>query len=175
MGKQLRYTAGDPMDDKVRWTNLRPWQIAKLLEDKYEIKVSKTVVRKLLEKHNYHRRKAQKKQTMKQVAHRNEQFENIAGWIAEYMATDNNPIVSIDTKKKEYLGSFYRDGHLYTLEGLRVYDHDFNSFARGVVIPHGIYDFEQNTGYINLGTSKDTTEFACDCFRNWWYNQISFL
>jgi len=158
------------MDETVVWTDLLPWQIAKLLEQEYEIKVSKTVIRKLLKKHNYRRRKAQKKKTMKEVPNRNEQFENIARLVAEFEAS-GNPIISIDTKKKEYLGNFYRDGHLYTAEELQVYDHDFNSFADGVVIPHGIYDLKQNTAYINLGTSKDTTEFACDCIRNWWYNQ----
>lgn len=56
-----QHTAGDPMDETVVWTDLRPWQIAKLLEKKHEIRVSKTVIRKLLTKHNYRRRKAQKK------------------------------------------------------------------------------------------------------------------
>jgi hypothetical protein len=165
-----KHTAGDPMDETVVWTDLLPWQIAKLLEREYEIRVSKTVIRKLFKKHNYRRRKAQKKKTMKEVLDRNEQFENIARLIAEYEASDN-PIISIDTKKKEYLGNFYRDGHLYTTEELQTNDHDFNSYADGVIIPHGIYDFKHNTAYINLGTSKDTTEFACDCIRNWWYHQ----
>lgn len=107
---------------------------------------------------------------MKEVPNRNEQFKNIARLIAEYEAS-GNPIISIDTKKKEYLGNFYRDGHLYTLEELLTYDHDFKSFAEGVIIPHGIYDYNQNNAYINLGTSRDTTQFACDCLRNWWYNQ----
>jgi hypothetical protein len=158
------------MDEKVRWTNLRPWEIAQRLADRYGIEVSRTVIRKLLKKHHYRRRQALKKQTMKNVPHRNEQFENIARLIAEYQGT-GNPIMSMDTKKKEYLGNFYRDGHLYTLEQLLTYDHDFTSFAQGVIIPHGLYDLKQNVGYINLGTSKETSEFACDCLRNWWYHQ----
>jgi hypothetical protein len=107
---------------------------------------------------------------MKETAHRNEQFENIARLKAEYRAS-GNPIISMDTKKKEYLGNFFRAGRLYTQYPLEVYDHDFASFAKGIVIPHGIYDMVKNTGYINLGTSKDTSEFACDSLRNWWYNQ----
>ena len=110
---------------------------------------------------------------MKRVKHRNEQFENIVRLKAEHIAA-GNPVVSMDTKKKEYLGNFYRDGHLYTTEELQVYDHDFNSQAQGVIIPHGIYDVQRNTGYINLGTSHDTSEFACDCIRNWWFNQGRF-
>lgn len=107
---------------------------------------------------------------MKETQHRNEQFENIARLKAEYQAT-GNPIISMDTKKKEYLGNFYRAGTLYTQCPLEVYDHDFTSFAEGIVIPHGIYDMLKNTGYLNLGISKDTGEFACDSLRNWWYNQ----
>jgi hypothetical protein len=107
---------------------------------------------------------------MKQAENRDEQFEKIAHLKASYLATDN-PVISMDSKKKEYLGNFYRAGKLYTQAPLPVYDHDFISFAQGVVIPHGIYDLRQNTGYINLGTSKDTSAFACDSLRNWWYNQ----
>ncbi|MFQ5799968.1 MAG: ISAzo13 family transposase [Bacteroidota bacterium] len=161
------HTAGNPMDETVRWTDLSVKEIVQLLRDDHAIKVSKSVVRKLLKKHNYRRRKAQKKQTMKRVPHRNEQFENIQRLKAEY-ETAGNPIVSMDTKKKEYLGNFYRDGHVYTLEELRTYDHDFNSFADGVIIPHSLYDMRLNVGYIQLGTSHDTSEFACDSFRRWW-------
>jgi hypothetical protein len=163
------HTAGDPMDDRVRWTDLSVKEIRQLLRDEHDIKVSKPVVRKLLKKHDYRRRKAQKKQTMKRVPKRNEQFENILRLKAEYEAA-GNPIVSMDTKKKEQLGNFYRDGHLYTLEELKAYDHDFTSFSEGVIIPHSFYDIRLNVGYIQLGTSHDTSEFACDSFRHWWYS-----
>jgi len=168
-----KHTAGDPMDETVVWTDLRPRQIAHLLEQEHDLKVSNRVIRKLLKKHNYRCRQAQKKQTMKEVPYRNEQFENIACLVTQYEASDN-PIISMDTKKKEILGNFYRDGHLYTQAELQTYDHDFISFADGVVIPHGIYDLKHNTGYLNLGTSKDTSLFAGDSLRNWWYNQGQF-
>lgn len=169
--KVLKYhTAGNPMDEKVLWTNLHPAQIAKLMYAEYGLKVSKTVIRKLLKKHNYRRRKAQKKRAAKDVPNRNEQFENIARLITDFEPSDN-PILSMDTKKKEYLGNLYRDGHLYTLEELQTLDHDFTSYAEGVIIPHSIYDLKRNTGFITLGTSKDTSEFACDSIRNWWYHR----
>jgi hypothetical protein len=164
------YTAGTPMDEKVRWTNLKPWQIAKLLEAQYDLRVSLNVVRKLLKKHNYRRRKAQKRSSRKSVAQRNEQFENIIRLKAEFEAA-GNPVVSMDTKKKEQLGNLYRDGQLYTLEEVRTLDHDFVSYAEGIVIPHSIYDLKHNIGYINLGTSHDTSQFACDSLRNWWNHQ----
>ena len=72
--------------------------------------------------------------------------------------------------KKEFLGNFYRDGKVYCTQTVKVYDHDFNTFSEGVVIPHGIYDLKRNEGYITLGTSKDTSEFCCDCIKDWWEN-----
>ncbi len=164
------HTAGDPMDEKVRWTNLTNRQIVKALREDHGIVVSRTVVRKLLKKHDYRRRKAQKKLGFKHdIKNRNEQFENIAQLKAEYEAA-GNPMVSLDTKKKEHIGNLYRDGHLYTREEIITYDHDFPSYADGIIIPHCCYDWQLNIGYIQLGTSHDTGEFACDSFRHWWDN-----
>ena len=168
------YTAGDPMDEKVRWTNLKPWQIAQLLGEEYEIQVSLNVIRQLLKKHDYRRRKAQKRLTKQHVLHRNEQFENIIRLKEEHEAA-NNPVISMDGKKKEYLGNLYRDGQLYTLAELQTLDHDFVSYAEGIVIPHGIYDLKHNIGYITLGNSKETSQFACDSLRNWWDAQGRYL
>lgn len=163
------HTAGDPMDEKVRWTNLTLKEIVSALREDHSIRVSKHVVRQLLKKHNYRRRKAQKKMRLKrEIKNRNEQFENIIRLKSEFEAA-GNPIISMDTKKKEYLGNFYRDGHLYTLEELQTYDHDFKSYAEGIIMPHTLYDLQLNVGYIQLGTSRDTSEFACDSFRYWWY------
>ena len=162
------HTAGDPMDEKVRWTDLTLGEIVKALQKYHNIRLSKWVVRQLLKKHNYRRRKAQKRCTMKNVPYRNEQFENIARLIADNRAT-GNPIISLDTKKKEHLGNFYREGHLYTRQEIQTYDHDFKSRASGIIIPHSLYDMQFNIGYIQLGTSHDTSEFACDSFRHWYY------
>ncbi len=164
------HTAGDPMNEKIRWTNLRTWEIVEALKNEYDIKVSRNVVRQLLKKHGYRLRKAQKRQSMKKsVPDRNERFDNIVKLRSSYLEA-GNPIISMDSKKKEHLGNFYRDGHLYTLEELEVYDHDFPSFAEGVVIPHSLYDLQLNIGYVQVGTSHDTSEFACDSFRHWWYD-----
>ena len=164
------YTAGNPMREDILWTNLTLGEIVNLLSEKHNIHVSVIVIRKLLRRHKYSRRKAQKKQTMKVVNDKEAQFKNIAQYKTEYQSSDN-PIISIDTKKKEFIGNYYRPGHLYTRAEIHVYDHDFNSFADGVVIPHGIYDIKKNKGYINIGISKDTSEFVCDSIRNWWYNE----
>jgi hypothetical protein len=155
------------MNEQVIWTDLGPLEIAERLEQDHQVKVSKTVIRKLLKKHGYCLRKAQKKQTLKSVPDRDEQSGRIAALLAEYR-TAGNPIISFDTKKKEYVGNFYREGRLYTQQAVQVSDHDFTSLANGMIIPHGIYDLQHNQGYLHLGTSKDTSQFACDCIRDWW-------
>lgn len=160
------YTAGDPMRPDVKWTNLTLGQIAERLAEA-GTPVSVTVVKQLLRKHRYIKRKARKSRSMGQHADRNRQFENIAQLKQEYLETDN-PILSIDTKKKELVGNFYREGHLYTQETIETFDHDFPSAASGVIIPHGLYDVKRNDGHVNLGTSHDTSEFACDSIEWWW-------
>ena len=161
------HTAGDPMEETVRWTDLMVGEIVRALRTDHQIRVRAHVVRQLLKKHHYRRRQAQKKQTMREVPQRNEQFEKILRLKAEFEAA-GNPVLSMDSKKKEHLGNFYRAGHLYTLEELRTYDHDFTSFADGVIIPHSLYDLRHNIGYIQLGTRHDTSEFAADSVRYWW-------
>jgi hypothetical protein len=159
-------TAGDPMRQEVRWTDLTFEQIAGHLAEA-GTPVSVPVVKQLLRKHGYVKRKAQKSKAMGQHPDRNQQFENIARLKQEYLEA-GNPILSIDTKKKELLGNFYREGHLLTQGVIETFDHDFPSAASGVIIPHGIYDVRRNDGHVNLGTSHDTGEFACDSIERWW-------
>jgi len=160
------HTAGDPMDAEKKWTYLNQRQIVESL-NKQGIEISAPIVKKLLDKHNYVKRKAQKQLATGHTENRNEQFENIERLKQEYKEA-GNPIISIDTKKKEYIGNLYRAGKLYTTEAIEVLDHDFPDLADGVIIPHGIYDIQRNEGFINLGNSRDTTEFACDSLRQWW-------
>jgi len=160
-------TAGSPMEEGIKWTNLGQKGIAQKLEKKGH-RVSEKTVKKLLKRKRYGKRKLKKTKTIKQAEHRNDQFEKIAKLRAEYEKTEN-PILSMDVKKKENLGNLYRDGKVYSNKTREVLDHDFASLAEGVVIPHGLYDVKLNRGYMTLGTSKDTSEFACDCIRDWWY------
>ncbi len=72
-------------------------------------------------------------------------------------------------KKRELIGQLYREGRVYTQdEGIAVFDHDWKSLATGVAIPHGLYDLRLNIGYLHIGTSHDTGEFACDAIQDWW-------
>lgn len=94
------YIAGDPMDEKIRWTNLSQKQIAEKMQEQ-GICISVTVVKKLLKKHGFTKRKALKKKPIGTTIHRNEQFENIAQ-LKEKYKEDGNPIISVDTKKKSF-------------------------------------------------------------------------
>ena len=83
----------------------------------------------------------------------------------------DNPIISIDTKKKEQVGgNLHRDGSVYCTEAIEVSDHDYSHLADLKIAPHGIYDIKQNKAYINIGVSSETAEFVCDSLKNWWIN-----
>jgi hypothetical protein len=154
------------MREGVIWTNLTPGEISRRLKDR-GTPASVPVVRGLLRRHRYARRKAQKRLATRRHKDRDAQFLNIARLRSLYEAS-GDPIISVDTKKKELIGNLYRAGRLYTREELKTLDHDFPSDAEGVVIPHGVYDLGRNHGHVNLGTSRDTSRFACDSLAAWW-------
>jgi len=154
------------MRTDVLWTNLSRRGIAQRMAD-LGTPVDPSVVQQLLDRFRLGRRQAFKTLAMGFTRDRNDQFENIA-FYKNLFLDSLDPILSIDTKKRELLGLFYRDGQSYSTSTQRVWDHDFPSFAEGVVIPHGIYDLKRQRGYINLGISRDTSEFACDSLFQWW-------
>jgi hypothetical protein len=160
------HTAGDPMRHEVIWTDLTAREIREALMEKV-LYVGEQVVRQLLESQGYRRRQMRKYLDMGEHRDRDAPFENIARIRRDYLGSAD-PILSIDTKKRELLGTFYRAGRLYTRQGLLAYDHDFPRYASGVVIPYGLYDLGRNSGYVSLGTSHDTSEFACDSIAWWW-------
>jgi hypothetical protein len=150
----------------VLWTNLSLRRIRAALRDR-GFRIGVGAVRQLLRRHGFGRRKAQKNLSPKRHPQRDQQFQKIARLRAEYEASPN-PIISVDTKKKEFVGNLYRDGWLYTQETIETLDHDYPAWADGVAYPHGIYDVKRNVGHINLGTSHDTSRFACDSIAHWW-------
>jgi hypothetical protein len=159
-------TAGDPDQGGVLWTNLSRQKIAQELRP-FGFHVSVPVVTQLLKRHRLGRRKARKSLPLGQNAHRNRQFEIIADYRAEFMNSPD-PIVSVDTKHKEFLGLLFRIGRLYTQQAKKALDHDFPSSALGVIFPHGMYDVKRNLGHLNLGINHDTSRFACDSMAYWW-------
>jgi hypothetical protein len=159
-------TAGDPMRQDVRWTDAPPQEIADSLQAP-AVCVGPRIVRRILDRLGFARRQMTKVLPGGDSPHRREQFRHLAHLIQEFLDA-GNPVLSIDTKKKEYLGTLYRDGKVYCREALQAFDHDFPSLASGVLIPHGIYDLARNQGWIHLGLSRDTTQFACDSLRLFW-------
>lgn len=154
------------MKPDALWTNLSLNASAERMAD-LGTPVGPSIVEQLLDQFQLGHHQAFKSLTMGAARERNEQFETIAFYRAHYLDSPN-PILSIDTKKRELLGQFYRDGQAYSTTRRRVFDHDFPSFAEGHVIPHGLYDLKRNRGYVNLGGSHDTSAFACDSIAQWW-------
>jgi Rhodopirellula transposase DDE domain len=160
------FTAGDPMREGVLWTNLSWRELSRRLIA-LGTPASRRTVRRLLKKLKLGRRTARKKKTMGHHPDRNAQFENIARLRREYQAA-GDPVISIDTKKKEQLGNFHRSGQTYTQQTVETFDHDFPSAGDGKLIPHGIYDPTHNHAAIHLNTSHDTSELCCDSIALWW-------
>jgi len=162
-------TAGDPDAHDVFWTDLSPGQIAVAVTE-LGTAVSPPVVRNWMEEQGLGLRKIAKVLAGGQNPDRDAQFQRIAALKTEY-GEAGNPVFSMDSKAKEHLGQLFRAGRVYTQEPFKAFDHDFPSWATGVLIPHGIYDIARNCGHINLGLSHDTSQFACDSFR-WYWNRI---
>jgi predicted GNAT family acetyltransferase len=160
---------GDP-ERIIHWTTMSLMDIAEKLKSDYDIQVSHTVVSSELTKMGYSKQLNQK---MLQVGtphpDRNEQFEFINSMSEDFIA-NGIPVISIDCKKKENLGNFKNNGSEYRRKGdaRKVLDHDFLIKELGTVAPYGIYDVDKNTGFINLGISHDTAEFAVNSIYQWW-------
>jgi Rhodopirellula transposase DDE domain len=153
----------------VLWTDLSPRQIADAVEE-MGTPVSPPVVRDWMQEQKMALHKIEKVLEGGQSPDRDAQFQRIAELKSDYF-TAGNPMFSVDTKAKEHLGQFFRAGRVYTQKAFQAFDHDFPSWATGVVIPHGIYDLARNRGHINIGLSHDTSQFACDSLR-WYWNRI---
>ena len=131
---------------------------------------SDDLIRRWMDEQNLRLRKIDKVIAGGHSEDRDAQFLNIASLIDSFKAV-GNPVFSVDTKAKEHLGKLFRHGRVRCTAPFHAFDHDFPSWAEGVLIPHGIYDLVRNRGHVNLGLSHDTTEFACDSIQ-WYWNRI---
>lgn len=165
-------TAGNPDERDILWTDLSPREIADAVGD-MGTPVSPPVVRDWMQDQGLARRQIEKTLEGGQSPDRDAQFRRLAELKAEYAAA-GNPVLSVDTKAKEHLGQLFRKGRVWTQRAFQAFDHDFPSWATGVIIPHGIYDLARNRGHLNIGLSHDTSEFACDSLR-WYWNRIGRL
>lgn len=162
------HIAGDPMNEEIRWIKLTLQETADQMK-KEGISISRNIVKKLLKKHKFVKRKMLGKISSGNFDERNQQFDIIHAQL-EQLKDSHNPIISMDTKKKESLGRLYRPGKVYCTKAIEVYDHNNDSLIKGTIVPHGIYDLRKNKAYINIGTTHETAEFLCDSLKNWWEN-----
>ena len=166
-----RQTAGSPTDEAVKWTDLRPSDIALHLREEYREEVSHGCIKRILKGNGYRYRKPAKSLAIGKSPVRAEQFELIWFLITLFIEMENNPLISIDTKKKELLGQFTRNQPVLSKdEAVETLDHDYPYLGTGKAIPHGIYDVKENKGYISLGNSHETAAFVVDNFAWWWEN-----
>lgn len=101
---------------------------------------------------------------------RDAQFRMINDCVADFLATDD-PVLSVDTKKKELVGNFKNNGQTWRPEGSpeHVSMHDFMDPEQGRAVPYGIYGVNDNTGWVSVGKSHDTSAFAVHAIRRWWH------
>lgn len=161
------HKAGSPTEENVFWISIRPWRISQLFYDKYQIKVSHGLIKRLLKELGYGFRKQAKRLATGSYARRDEQFKIICSLVL--LMSLESPVLSIDCKKKERLGNLYREGKCYCTRAIKVYDHDYEHLSEGKVIPHGIYDLQANKGYLSIGNSSETAAFVIDNLLWWWF------
>ena len=159
--------AGSPTDSDVYWIGLKPYAIVKLFDEQHHIKISNGVVKRLLKELGYGYRKQTKQLSIGSYTNRDEQFKIICNLVLTMSL--KSPVLSIDCKKKEKLGNFYRSGKCFCTKASKVYDHDYEYLSEGKVIPHGIYDMQANKGFISIGGSSETADFIIDNLLWWWW------
>lgn len=148
-----------------KWLNCRLIDIRARL-DEQDHAVSLPVISRLLKEHDYSLKANAKQLEGKQHPDRDQQFEHIRDQRAEHQAK-GQPIISVDTKKKELVGNFKNPGQIWCQEPEWVDVHDFPSAALGRAVPYGIYDSQYNHGTVYVGHSADTPAFAVDNIAHW--------
>lgn len=166
-------TAGDPMREK-RWVRKDLRWMRKNLEAK-GIKVSLGTIWNSLKKHGISLKKNKKSKSTQDHPNRDEQFQ-ILNKLKRLFLGSGKPVISVDCKKKELIGSFKNDGRTWCKEAIEVLDHDFPNLGIGKLVPYGIYDLKNNEGHVYCGMSFETSEFAVDCIYRWWeeYGQRAY-
>jgi Rhodopirellula transposase DDE domain len=153
------HTMGDPMNPLI-WTSKSIRKItAELLALDY--KISHEVVRQCLVGLGFSLQSNKKTDEGSKNEDRNEQFEHINATALSFMG-ENCPVISVDCKKKELIGNYKNNGTEWTVkkEPLEVKAYDFVDKNLGKAVPYGIYDVAKNEGFVNVGISSDTAEFA---------------
>jgi len=167
MGIVEETTAGDPQSP-LRWTSKSTRTIAEELARRGH-SVDAVTVGRCLNDLGYSLQANVKTREGPQHAERDKQFRYISRLVKAYMKA-GDPVISVDTKKKELIGEFGNSGRTWRPQGepVKVNVHDFPSLGRGKAVPYGAYDIAQNRAVVNVGVSHDTAEFAVESIRRWW-------
>jgi len=163
------YTKGDPMNP-LKWTS-KSIRALEMELQRRGYKISDTTIAEMLKKQGYSLQ-ANRKDLAIKPSHpdRDAQFKYINKTAIEQMEA-GQPVISIDAKKKENIGNFKNNGVEYSRKRkpVKVLDHDFPVKELGKATPYGVYDIMKNAGFVNVGISSDTAEFAVESIKKWWY------
>ena len=160
-------TRGDPMAE-ITWCSLSLRELERQMAG-LGFRCGKDAIARMLREEGYSLRGMSRTIEGKQHPDRDAQFGHINAMIGMFRAA-GDPVVSVDGKKKEQLGPFYRAGRSWRPAGdpVRVRDHDFPDEELGKITPYGVYDIAANRGFVSVGTSCDTAAFAVNALRLWW-------
>ena len=160
-------TRGDP-ENPLRWTSKSTTKLMTELNQKNH-RISQRSVYNLLKKLGYSLQANKKNKEGSSHPDRNAQFEYISN-MTKKIQKNGNPVISVDSKKKEIIGEFKNGGKEYSKKGepVEVNTHDFPDKNLGKVAPYGVFDITHNKGWVSVGISCDTAEFAVETIRYWW-------
>jgi len=162
------HTMGDPMKT-LQWTSKSLRNIAELAKER-GFTVSHELVKRILKELGYSLQSNRKTHEGGKHEDRNAQFEHI-NRISTSFLKDNQPVISVDCKKKEVLGNLKNNGKDWFVkkEPTQVKVYDFIDKNLGKAIPYGVYDLANNEGWVSVGVSSDTASFAVASIRSWWH------
>jgi hypothetical protein len=160
-------TRGDPMSPLL-WTCKSTSKLAKELTARGHA-ISARKVAELLDGMKYSLQSNRKTLEGKSNPDRNAQFEYINAQVKEFHI-NKQPVISVDTKKKEIIGDYKNNGSEWCPKGdpVKVQSHDFPDKIKGKIVPYGVYDVVKNEGWVSVGIDHDTAEFAVESIRLWW-------
>jgi hypothetical protein len=150
----------------LKWTRKTLRALQRELKRK-GFKVAIATIRRLLRKLRYAIRVNRKRLTREQNPARDRQMRYLVRVRRRFLKT-GKPVISVDTKKRELVGNFKNAGGTWRREAIAVLEYDYPSYADGVAIPYGVYDLAANDGFVMIGTSRQTPEFAIAAIRSWW-------
>lgn len=161
------YEYGNP-ESPLRWTSKSMRKLSEEMK-KMGYNISHVTIGKLLEKLGYTLQSNKKSHEGWNSPDRDAQFEHINGTAKQFIQ-EEQPVISVDAKKKELIGNYKNNGREYRPSGNpeKVNVYDFIDPILGRAIPYGVYDLNNNEGFVNVGVSHDTAKFAVDSIEKWW-------